>query len=440
MQGVNVMTSYRDAPIDSEAIIEDIRRIASVESPTSHPAGVNQVLDIIAGWFEGTAASIDRFKIDDRFGDILKVRTGVSRSPASPTLDDESRLRPGSSATADSDFCFRPSGSDTVPHDAKRSSRRHTVSDPEGLTPGGILVLSHVDTVHPLGTLAGPLPLRRDGDKLYGPGVFDMKGGLTLAVAAFRRVARAGIGCPLPVTFMFTPDEEVGSVASRRHIEAEAVRHKYVLVTEPKRNGGKVLTSRKGTGRFLIEARGRPSHAGAAHDKGRSAIRAMARIILDIEAFTDYARGITTNVGLVSGGTGVNVIPELCRINADMRIPDLQAAAEMEARFRALKSPDPDVEISVTGGMLRPPFERSPHVDLLFDKAAAAASTLGYTLESAPRTGGGSDGNFTAALGLPTLDGLGVDGDGAHTMEEHLLVSSIDPGTRLMQGLFETLR
>ena len=407
MQGVNVMTSYRDAPIDSEAIIEDIRRIASVESPTSHPAGVNQVLDIIAGWFEGTAASIDRFKIDDRFGDILKVRTGV-----------------------------RPSGSDAV----APAPGRATVSDPEGLTPGGILVLSHVDTVHPLGTLAGPLPLRRDGDKLYGPGVFDMKGGLTLAVAAFRRVARAGIGCPLPVTFMFTPDEEVGSVASRRHIEAEAVRHKYVLVTEPKRNGGKVLTSRKGTGRFLIETRGRPSHAGAAHDKGRSAIRAMARIILDIEGFTDYARGITTNVGLVSGGTGVNVIPEHCRINADMRIPDLQAAAEMEARFRALKSPDADVEISVTGGMLRPPFERSPQVDLLFGKAAAAASTLGYALESAPRTGGGSDGNFTAALGLPTLDGLGVDGDGAHTMEEHLLVSSIDPGTRLMQGLFETLR
>jgi glutamate carboxypeptidase len=302
------MTSYRDAPIDVEAIIEDISRIASVESPTSHPAGVNQVLDIIAGWFEGTGASIDRVKIDDRFGDILKV--GV-----------------------------RPSGSDTE------------APMPGG---GGILVLSHVDTVHPLGTLAGLLPIRREGDRLYGPGVFDMKGGLTLAIAAVRRLSRAGIGCPLPVTFMFTPDEEVGSVASRRHIEAEAVRHKYVLVTEPKRNGGKVLTSRKGTGRFLIEARGRPSHAGAAHDKGRSAIRAMARIILDVEGFTDYARGITTNVGLVSGGTGVNVIPEYCRINADMRIPDLQAAAEMEARFRALRSPDPDVEVTVTGGMLRP--------------------------------------------------------------------------------------
>jgi glutamate carboxypeptidase len=400
------MTTYRDAHVDIEAIIENIRRIASVESPTSHSAGVNQVLDIIVGWFEGTGAILERFKIDDRFGDILKVRLGA-----------------------------RSSGSDTV----APTPGGVTVSDPEGLTPG-ILVLSHVDTVHPVGTLAGPLPLRRDGDKLFGPGVYDMKGGLTLAVAAFRRIARAGVDCPLPITFMFTPDEEVGSIASRKHIEAEAARQKYVLVTEPRRNGGRVVTSRKGTGRFLIEAHGRPSHAGAAHDKGRSAIRAMAKIILEVEGFTDYARGITTNVGLVSGGTGVNVIPEYCRINADMRILDLESAAEMEARFHALKSPDPDVEITVTGGMLRPPFERNGQVDLLFDKAAALAGTLGFALESGPRTGGGSDGNFTAALGLPTLDGLGVNGDGAHTMEEHLLVSSIDPGTRLMQGLFETLR
>jgi len=403
------MTNYRDTHIDIEAIIEDIRRIVQVESPTSHPAGVNGVLDIIGGWFEGTGAGLERSKIDDRFGDILKVHTGG----------------------------VRPSGSDTI----ARPGVGAMVSDPEGLIPdAGILVLSHVDTVHPIGTLGGPLPLRRDGDKVYGPGVFDMKGGLTLAVAAFRRLAHAKVTCPLPITFMFTPDEEVGSVASRRHIEAEAARNKYVLVTEPKRNGSRVVTSRKGTGRFLIEARGRPAHAGAAHDKGRSAIRAMAKIILDIEGFTDYARGITTNVGLVSGGTGVNVIPEYCRINADMRILDLQSAAEMEARFQALKSPDPDVEIKVTGGMLRPPFERTAEVDLLFNKAAAVAATLGFTLESGPRTGGGSDGNFTAALGLPTLDGLGVDGDGAHTHQEHLLVSSIERGTRLVQGLFETLQ
>jgi glutamate carboxypeptidase len=378
------MPGYRDAEVDVEAIVDDIRHLAAIESPTSHAAGVNAVLDTIAGWFDGTGASFERLKIDDRFGDLLKVR---------------------STATGE----------------------------------GGILVLSHVDTVHPVGTLAGPLPLRREGDKLYGPGVFDMKGGLTLAVAAFRRIACAGMATPLPITFLFTPDEEVGSVASRRHIEAEAAGHKYVLVTEPTRNAGRVVTSRKGTGRFQIEAHGRPAHAGAAHDKGRSAIRAMAHIILQIEGFTDYARGITTNVGLVSGGTGVNVIPQHCRINADMRILDLASAREMEARFNGLKSPEPDVEIKVAGGMLRPPFERGPHIDLLFDKAVVVAAGMGLTLESGPRVGGGSDGNFTAALGVPTLDGLGVAGEGAHTHDEHLIVSSIEPGTRLFQGLFETL-
>jgi glutamate carboxypeptidase len=382
------MTTYRDIEADTEAILDAVSRIAAIESPTSHPAGVDAVLDVIAGWFEGTGASFERLKIRDGFGDLLKVRTATAGG---------------------------------------------------GTPSGGILVLSHVDTVHPVGTLGGPLPLRRDGDRLYGPGVYDMKGGLALAVAAFRRIARARIATPLPITFMFTPDEEVGSVASRQHIEAEAARHKYVLVTEPKRNGGRIVTSRKGTGRFQIEAHGRPAHAGAAHDKGRSAIRAMASIILEIEGFTDYDRGITTNVGLVSGGTGVNVIPEHCRINADMRVLDLASARELEARFHRLRSPDPDVEIAVTGGMTRPPFERGPHIDLLFDKAAAVAATLGIALESAPRTGGGSDGNFTAVMGLPTLDGLGVDGDGAHTHQEHLLVSSIEPGTRLFQRLFETL-
>jgi glutamate carboxypeptidase len=384
--GVTAVPSYRDAEIDTEAIVEDIRRIAAIESPTSHPAGVNAVLDVIASWFDGTGATLERLKISDDFGDLLKVHSASS-----------------------------------------------------GGSNGGILVLSHVDTVHPVGTLAGSLPLRRDGDRLYGPGVYDMKGGLTLAVAAFRRIAQAKTATPLPITFMFTPDEEVGSTASRQHIEAEAANHKYVLVTEPRRNGGRIVTSRKGVARFVVEAHGRPAHAGGAHDKGRSAIRAMAQIILDIEGFTDYARGITTNVGLVSGGTGVNVIPEHCRIHADMRIVDLASAEEMDARFRALRSPDPDVEIKVTGGLNRPPYERGPHIDLLFDKAAAVARTLGIALESSPRTGGGSDGNFTAAMGLPTLDGLGVDGDGAHTHDEHLLVSSVEPGTRLMQGLFETL-
>jgi len=379
------MATYLDCRIDAGAILGDIERITRVESPTSDPPGVNRVLDAIDGWFEGTGAVRERIRLDERFGDMLRVRC-----------------------------------------------------DPERREPG-ILVLSHVDTVHPLGMLTGALPYRRDGDKVYGPGIYDMKGGLALAVAAFRNLARGGASKPLPLTFLFTPDEEVGSVTSRRAIEDEAVRNRYVLVTEPKRAGGKVVTQRKGTGRYVIRVRGRPAHAGANHEKGRSAIRAMAGIIQQVEGFTDYARGITTNVGLVSGGTGVNVIPEFCTIHVDMRVRDLEAAAELEQRFRALEAGDPDVEMTLTGGLNRPPFPADARGLALFAKAAAIAARIGLKLESAGLSGGGSDGNLSAARGIATLDGLGVDGDGAHTNDEHLLYSSIEPGTRLMQGLMETL-
>jgi glutamate carboxypeptidase len=379
------MTSFADCPVDSNAILGDIERIVRIESPTSDAAGVNRVLDVVAAWFEGTGAHIERTRIDDRLGDLLCVRCHAGQSEP------------------------------------------------------GILVLSHVDTVHPIGMLAQALPYRREGDKVYGPGVYDMKGGLVLAIAAYQRLARAKINLPLPITFLFNPDEEVGSVASRRYIEAEAARNRYVLVTEPKRNGGKIVTQRKGTGRFRIRTHGRPAHSGGSHEKGRSAIRAMAAIILEIQGFTDYSRGITTNVGLVSGGTAVNVIPEFCTIEADVRVCDLAAAAEMEQRFAALKSSYPDIEVSVTGGLNRPPFALSAGGDELFAEAATIASQLGLKLESDGLSGGGSDGNLTAAKGVATLDGLGVDGDGAHTNDEHLLYSSIEPGTRLMQGLFETL-
>jgi len=379
------MASFIDCRIDSSTILDRIESITRIESPTSDPAGVNRVLDVIEGWFADTGATLDRAAIDDRFGDMLRVR-----------------------------------------------------SDPTRNEPG-ILILSHVDTVHPIGTLAGALPLRREGDRVYGPGIYDMKGGLTIAVAAFRQLAREGAGRSLPITFLFTPDEEVGSLASRKHIEAEAAHCRYVLVTEPKRNGGKVVTQRKGTGRYEIRAHGRPAHSGGNHDKGRSAIRAMAEIILAIEGFTDYARGITTNVGKVRGGTATNVIPEHCVIEADLRVCTMEAAAEMGARFQGLRTTVPDVEITVTGGLNRPPYGRDARINALFAKAAAIYERVGQKLESDALTGGGSDGNFTAAMGLATLDGLGVAGDGAHTNHEHLLYSSIEPGVRLMLGLMQTL-
>jgi glutamate carboxypeptidase len=265
-----------------------------------------------------------------------------------------------------------------------------------------------------------------------------MKGGAYLAMEAFRRVARAGT-MRMPITFLFTPDEEFGSPTSRALIESEGRRARYVLVTEPAREGGKIVTARKGVGRFVVKTTGVPAHSGGAHEKGRSAIREMARQVLAIEDMTDYARGITTTVGKINGGTAPNVVPEHCSITVDLRVRDVAAGKEMEAKIFGLRTADPDVELVVTGGMNRPPFEKSPGIAALFRHAQGLARDIGFELADCPMTGGGSDGNFTASLGVPTLDGLGIDGDGAHTHWEHALISSIEPRLRLMQRLLETL-
>jgi glutamate carboxypeptidase len=199
------------------------------------------------------------------------------------------------------------------------------------------------------------------------------------------------------------------------------------------------VTSRKGVGRFEAVATGVPAHSGSRHRDGRSAIDEMARQILAIAAMTEYARGITTNVGKISGGTAPNVVSERCWISIDLRVPDAAAGEEMQAKILGLKPVDPDVKLVVTGGMNRPPFKQTPQSAALFHHAQKLARELGFDLKEAATTGGGSDGNFTAALGVPTLDGLGIDGDGAHTGWEHALLSSIEPRTRLMQRLLETL-
>ncbi len=380
------MRSFRDGEaIDAEAILADIRRIVEIESPTSCPAGVNRVLDAVGDLFTGTGARLERRTLDAALGDILHVHCDAGRSEP------------------------------------------------------GILILSHVDTVHPRGTIERDLPFRRDGERIYGPGIYDMKGCLVSAVAAWRRLRKRGIKTPLPVTFLFTPDEEVGSPASRRIIEAEAVRSAYVLVTEPARAGGKIVTARKGVGQFTISATGEPAHAGANHERGHSAIRAIAEIILQVEAFTDYRRGITTNVGLIAGGTGVNVVPQICQIEADLRVRDVQSGMEMVEKFHALRASDPAVRLKISGGLNRPPFERNPSIDRLFEVARQVAAEIGFDLRSVELAGGGSDGNFTVAKGIPTLDGLGLDGDGAHTHNEHILYASIVERGQLLQGLMERL-
>ncbi|MFM9845529.1 MAG: M20 family metallopeptidase [Hyphomicrobiaceae bacterium] len=312
------------------------------------------------------------------------------------------------------------------------------VASPWGGDGPGVLILCHLDTVHPKGTLADHLPFRVDGDRAYGPGIYDMKGGAYLAFAAYRAIAAAGKATPLPIRILYVSDEETGSRTSRRLIESEGAKAKYVLVTEPARDGGKIVTARKGVGRYVMTARGRPAHSGGRHQDGRSAILEIARQVVDIEGLTDYKRGLTFNIGQISGGTADNVVPEHCSATIDMRIRSIADADEMDRHFKAIKPYNRDVALDITGGLNRPPFEKNDGIARLFAHARTLAAEIGFELIDAS-TGGGSDGNFTAHK-VPTLDGLGVDGNGAHTHQEHLLISSLVPRMLLQQRLMETLQ
>lgn len=232
-------------------------------------------------------------------------------------------------------------------------------------------------------------------------------------------------------------DEEIGSPTSRALIEDLARAAKYVLVTEPAREGGKIVTARKGVMRYRAEAFGIAAHAGTRHESGRSAVVEIARLALKFAGLTDYARGITCNVGEISGGTGVNVVAARAHIWVDVRVPDAAAADEVQAFVDALTPEDGDIRLEITGGLNRPAYETSAGVAALFDHARGLASEIGFDLVGL-KTGGGSDGNFTAPI-APTLDGLGVDGNDAHTLNEHLLISSLEPRRDLLKRLLETL-
>lgn len=299
----------------------------------------------------------------------------------------------------------------------------------------GILIISHMDTVHPKGTL-DTFPFRVEGDLAFGPGIYDMKGGAYCAMRAVSDLA-ANAGAPLPVTHLFVADEEIGSPTSKDLIVELGKAAKYVLVTEPAREGGKIVVARKGAVRYEVTTHGEASHAGARHGDGRSAIKEMSHVVLKLESLTDYERGTTCNVGLIRGGTGTNVVPAKCWIKVDIRISDMAALDEVEAFVATITPEDPDVRIEITGGLDRPPYERDAGIDALFQHAKAVAADIGWKLEGL-KTGGGSDGNFTASL-TPTLDGLGVDGKGGHTDYEQLKISSLQPRRLLMRGLLERL-
>jgi glutamate carboxypeptidase len=375
--------------IEADDVLAGIVEWVSIESPSHDAKSVNKVVDHVEGQFRDLGLKLDRTPGVDGFGDILECKT-------TPEMSQQA--------------------------DGK-----------------GILVLAHLDTVHPIGMIEKDLKVRREGDSIFGPGIYDMKAGGYIAYYALRHLIRQGKKTKLPVTFLFIPEEEVGSPTSRARIEDAARGHKYALVMEPGRDGDRVVTSRKGVGRFTLTVKGAASHAGVRHQDGRSAIHEMAKQIMRIEAKTDYERGITCNVGLIQGGTGVNVVPAECKIEVDLRVPSMQLAEEMTHWFLGLEPIGKDVELTVTGEMNRPPYQKDAGISSLFEKAQAIYREIGKELNDVPLTGGGSDGNFTAALGIPTLDGLGADGKGAHAAYEQIYYSSLVPRTYLCTRLLETL-
>lgn len=300
--------------------------------------------------------------------------------------------------------------------------------------PGGILLLCHMDTVWPLGTLTH-MPVRIKDGRLYGPGAFDMKGGIANALWAMRALRALDLQPKHRVTLLITSDEEVGSSTSRPLIEAEAVTHDAVYVLEPAHPPhGALKTWRKGVGDYRIVVTGRAAHAGAAHDEGINAIEELAHQVLIIQRLTDYAVGTTVNVGVIGGGTRSNVVPAQAWAEVDFRVMNQAEADRIDAALHGLAPHLPGTTIEVTGGLNRPPMVRTPANLALYARAEAIAAELGLAI-SETGTGGGSDGNFTSALGVPTLDGLGVAGDGGHALHEHVILSSLPERAALLAGL-----
>src|SRR5216683_2210653 len=282
------------------------------------------------------------------------------------------------------------------------------------------------------------VPFRIEGDSAFGPGIYDMKGGAYLAYHAFGQLCGTAERSPLGVTQLYVSDEEIGSPTSRALIEAAGRKAKYVLVTEPARDGGKIVTGRKGVARFEIFVHGVPAHAGSRPEDGRSAIRELANVIQTLEGLTDIKRGVTVNVGVVRGGTRPNVVAEEAYAEVDMRVRTIADADEFVPKILNLKSRTEGVSVKVVGELNRPPYEKGNAGAALFEHAKTLAAEIGFDLVDT-FTGGGSDGNFTAPH-TATLDGLGVDGQGAHTHYEQMYISSIEPRARLLHRLYQTLR
>ncbi|MGA8940818.1 MAG: M20 family metallopeptidase [Acidobacteriaceae bacterium] len=353
-----------------------LRELVEVESPSEDKAAVDRAVDLVAGWAKALGGKVKRHR-QKAFGDVLELRFGTARS--------------------------------------KR---------------GRVLLLGHLDTVWPMGTLA-KMPWREVEGKFFGPGVLDMKAGVVMALEAV--AALRELEAERPVTLLLVSEEEVGSPVSRAITEKLAAECAAVLVLEPAQ-GLAYKTARKGVGNYGLRVEGVGSHAGVDFGSGHSAVREMARLVEKVSGFTDLSKGLTVNVGVVAGGTRSNVVAAECVAEVDVRIAKASDAARVERMFRGLRVTDKACRLTVTGGINRPPMERKAGTVALFRLAKKLAGEMGLELEEAA-TGGGSDGNFTAAMGVATLDGMGAVGAGAHAAHEHLVVGHLVERTALLAGV-----
>lgn len=354
-----------------------LEQLVHAESPTNDPAAVNSVADFISHAFSALGAEVERLP-QSTFGDHLRVAWG-------------------------------------------QGDRQ-------------VLLVGHMDTVWPVGeTARRPFGIDSRGETATGPGAFDMKGGLVIGLYAVAALRDLGLPLSHRLLFLLNSDEETGSPTSRPFIEEEARHSEAVLVLEPSRENA-LVTWRKGVGRYELEIEGLASHSGAAHERGVSAVEELAHQILRLEAMTDYANGTTVNVGVVQGGSKVNVRPALARAHIDLRVMTGTEGLRMTEAILGLQAVNPRTRLSVSGGINRPPWESTPQGDALFERARRVGAALGLDLWPAG-TGGGSDGNFSAVLGVPTLDGLGVVGDDAHALTEWVDLSSLPIRAALLAEL-----
>jgi glutamate carboxypeptidase len=377
------MESYRDVTGAAEKrrpeMLRMIAELVSLESPTEDRAGVNRCVALVERWIKSIGGKCQRSK-QRIAGDLLVGRFGPARSTVKP-----------------------------------------------------LLLLGHLDTVWPLGTLK-KMSFRVRQGRAWGPGVLDMKAGVVMALSALRMLREAG-QLTRPVWLLLNSDEETGSGCSRALTESLARKCGAVFVLEPAQGiPGAYKTARKGVANYHVRVQGVAAHSGVDFDRGHSAVLELGRQIERASGFTDLARGITVNPGVIGGGTRSNVVAAEAWAEFDVRIAKAVDAERIERRFRALRAVDRHCVLEITGGLNRPPMERTSGTVALFRRAATMAAGLGFHLQEAA-TGGGSDGNFTSALGIPTLDGMGAVGEGAHASHESILLDALVPRTALLAAM-----